>query len=199
MSKYSEELYINAIPNSVSFSATNTSLSAYCRFTYDRNFFTKFNVGDRDLRDGIPELDDTEQSQTVAGQLRVQPLLAILKHRGLEKTLERLDLIVVDGVFNHEDEDEDSLEGKLIVRLHCKHGIVKTHRLLLQTPSSQLHLHVPVALNESHVVIGPKAMRDMIDHFPSTRGKADPQLIWVFDDTEVQVKSLENSVDGKGV
>ena len=42
-------------------------------------------------------------------------------------------------------------------------------------------------------------MRDMIDHFPSTRGKADPQLIWVFDDTEVQVRSLENSVDGKGV
>jgi cell cycle checkpoint control protein RAD9A len=142
MSKYSEELYINAMPNSVAFSATNTSLSAYCRFTYDRNFFTKFNVGDRDLRDGIPDLNDTEQSQTVTGQLRVQvlplrrrmyfltqpdpsqPLLAILKHKGLEKTLERLDLIVVDGVFNHEDEDFDSLEGKLIVRLHCKHGEV---------------------------------------------------------------------------
>ena len=113
------------------------------------------------------------------------------------------------------------MESKLIIRLHCKHGgvptslaycvivaeaspswlpsgIVKTHRLLLQTPSSQLHLHVPEALNESHVVIGPKAMRDMIDHFPSTRGKADPQLIWVFDDAEVHVRSLENSLDGKG-
>jgi cell cycle checkpoint control protein RAD9A len=77
-------------------------------------------------------------------------------------------------------------------------GIVKTHRLVLQTPSSQLHLHVPEALNESRVVIGPKAMRDMIDHFPSTRGKADPQLIWVFDDTEVQVRSFETSLDGKG-
>ena len=41
-------------------------------------------------------------------------------------------------------------------------------------------------------------MRDMIDHFPSTRGKADPQLIWVFDDTEVHVRSLDNSLDGKG-
>lgn len=154
---------------------------------------------------------------TINGLL--QPLLAILKHKTLEKTLERFDLIVVDGVFSHEDEDLDSLEGKLIVRLHCKHGevtvlacriltetnmqsplsgIVKTHRLTLQTPSSQLHLHVPEAFNESHVVIGPKAMRDMIDHFPSTRGKADPQLIWVFDDTEVQVRSSENSLDGKG-
>jgi hypothetical protein len=27
-------------------------------------------------------------------------------------------------VFNHEDEDFDGLEGKLIVRLHCKHGEV---------------------------------------------------------------------------
>ncbi|SRR5216683_895932 len=77
-------------------------------------------------------------------------------------------------------------------------GIVKTHRLTLQTPPSQLHLHVPEALNESHVVIGPKAMKDMIDHFPSMRGKADPQLIWVFDDTEVQVRSFETSLDGKG-
>jgi cell cycle checkpoint control protein RAD9A len=153
-------------------------------------------------------------------QVLSQPLLAILKHNTLEKTLERLDFIIVDGVSNHEDEDLDGLEGKLIVRLHCKHGevsisllcrvfietnmswpppgIVKTHRLVLQTPSSQLHLHVPEALNESHVVIGPKAMRDMIDHFPSTRGKADPQLIWVFDDAEVHVRSFETSLDGKG-
>jgi cell cycle checkpoint control protein RAD9A len=59
----------------------------------------------------------------------LQPLLAILKHKALEKTLERLDLIVVDGVFNHEDEDFDGLEGKLIVRLHCKHGEVHYIRM----------------------------------------------------------------------
>ncbi|KAI0299267.1 Rad9-domain-containing protein [Russula brevipes] len=198
MSKYSDELFINAMPNSVVFSATNTSLSAYSRFTYDRSFFTKFNVGDRNTRESISELDDTEQPPTVTGQLCVQPLLAILRHKTLEKTLERLDFIVVDGMSNHEDEDLEGLDAKLIIRLHCKHGIVKTHRLVLQTPSSQLHLHVPEAPNESHVVIGPKAMRDMIDHFPSTRGKADPQLIWVFDDTEVQVRSFENSLDGRG-
>jgi cell cycle checkpoint control protein RAD9A len=72
MSKYSEELFINAMPNSVSFSATNTSLSAYCRFTYERSFFTKFNIGDGNVRDGIPDIDDMEQSQTVSGQLCVQ-------------------------------------------------------------------------------------------------------------------------------
>ncbi|KAI0306022.1 Rad9/Ddc1, partial [Multifurca ochricompacta] len=201
MSKYSEEFFINATLNSVSFSATNASLSAYCRFTYDGNFFTKFNIRDRGAGDGAPDLDDTDHMQTVTGQLCVQPLLAILKHKNLEKALERLDLVIIDGITTHSDHeqgDHDSLESKLIIRLHCKHGIVKTHRLLLQTPSSQLHLHVPEAPNESRVVIGPKAMREMIDHFPSTRGKADPQLIWVFDDTEVHVRSLESSLENKG-
>ncbi|KAH9004572.1 Rad9-domain-containing protein [Lactarius hatsudake] len=178
MSKYSDELFINAISNSVTFSATNASQSAYCRFTYDRSFFTRFNVGDRNMRDVLPDTDDTERTQSASGQLCVQPLLTILKHKTLEKTLDRLDLIIVDGEPIDGDEDHDSLEGKLI--------------------SSQLHLHVPEALNESHVVIGPKAIREMIDHFSSTRGKADPQLTWVFDDTEVHVRSLENSLDSKG-
>lgn len=72
MSKYSDELFINAISNSVTLSATNASLSAYCRFTYDRNFFTRFNVGNRDVRDALPDMDDAEQTETAAGQLCVQ-------------------------------------------------------------------------------------------------------------------------------
>ena len=72
MSKYSDELFINATSNSVMFSATNASLSAYCRFTFDRSFFTRFNVGDRDMRDALPDMDDTERTETASGQLCVQ-------------------------------------------------------------------------------------------------------------------------------
>ncbi|KAH9072274.1 Rad9/Ddc1 [Lactarius deliciosus] len=151
------------------------------------------------MRDVLPDTDDTERTQSASGQLCVQPLLTILKHKTLEKTLDRLDLIIVDGEPIDGGRiivDARSITDKIPSRLSP--GIVKTHRLLLQTQSSQLHLHVPEALNESHVVIGPKAIREMIDHFSSTRGKADPQLTWVFDDTEVHVRSLENSLDSKG-
>lgn len=49
------------------------------------------------------------------------------------------------------------------------------------------------------MTIGPKALKDMIDHFPSTKSaKTDPQLTWVFDESEVRVRSLETSVDLKG-
>jgi cell cycle checkpoint control protein RAD9A len=79
-------------------------------------------------------------------------------------------------------------------------GIVKTHRLVLLTPNSLMAPGVPDALNESHLAIGPKAMKDMLDQFPSTRGtKSDPQLIWEFGNEDVKVKSCEASMDKSGI
>ena len=44
----------------------------------------------------------------------------------MEKTVERCDLTLVegsaDGQAQEEDSNQDSLESKLIIRLHCKHG-----------------------------------------------------------------------------
>lgn len=78
-------------------------------------------------------------------------------------------------------------------------GIVKTHRLLLLTPTSLLAPSAPDDPTESRMTIGPKALKDMIDHFPSTKSaKTDPQLTWAFDESEVRVRSLETSVDLKG-
>lgn len=114
-------------------------------------------------------------------------------------------------------EDVDTLESRLIVRLHCKHGkihvlssttcklsciplgIVKTHRLPLLIPTSLLSPGVPESENESRLTIGPRAIKDITEHFPSGRGmKNDPQLVWTFGDTDVEVKSLESSIDTKG-
>lgn len=52
-----------------------------------------------------------------------QSLLSILKHRTVDKTVERCELSVVEGIEpGEEDENRDTLESKLIVRLFCKHG-----------------------------------------------------------------------------
>jgi cell cycle checkpoint control protein RAD9A len=153
----------------------------------------------------------------------IQSLLSILKHRTIEKTVDRCELSIVEGVlpaqgadYDDGDEDRDSLESKLIVRLHCKHGesyfhfrlqttsnltigVVKTHRLLLLTPTSLSAPGIPDGFNESRLTIGPKQLRDMLEHFPSAKGgKSDPKLIWSFGDTEVQLKSCETSIDSKG-
>ncbi|KAI0319386.1 Rad9-domain-containing protein [Amylostereum chailletii] len=198
LSKYGDDLTIHATSDSLSLSTTNSSMSAYCRFRYGKQFFARYNVGERIGRP-MPFSDDLEEIQTVTGQLLTKSLLAILKHRATEKTVEKCELSIVEGATDDDDDEQDSLESKLVVRLHCKHGIVKTHRLLLLTPNSLMAPGIPDAPNESRIAIGPKAMKDMIGHFPSQRGsKSDPQLVWEFGDLDVQVRSFEAALDNRG-
>jgi hypothetical protein len=59
---------------------------------------------------------------------------------------------------------------------------------------------VPDTYNESRLTIGPKALKDLIEHFPVAKAnRSDPQLVWTFDDTEVGLKSLESSIDSRGI
>lgn len=141
---------------------------------------------------------------SVTGQLLTKSLLSILKHRTVEKTVDRCEMSIIEGREATEDSeppryDQDDLETRLIVQLHCKHGVVKTHRLILLTPAALMAPGVPEALNESNLTIGPKALKDMIEHFPLARGaKSDPQLIWSFGESDVELRSLESSIDTKG-
>jgi cell cycle checkpoint control protein RAD9A len=58
--------------------------------------------------------------------LHWQSLLSILKHKTVEKTVDRCDLSIVEGGgepdASADADKEDSLASKLIIRLHCKHG-----------------------------------------------------------------------------
>ncbi|KAF7361933.1 hypothetical protein MVEN_00538300 [Mycena venus] len=196
LSRYGEDLAIYATSESISLSTTNSSKSAYCRFKYGRQFFSKYNVSTPDAW-----TDGDEDGPTVTGQLLTKSLLSILRHRTVEKSVERCELSIADGAqqANRSDAEQDGLESKLIVRLHCKHGVIKTHRLLLLTLTSFLAPGVPDASNESHLTVGPRALRDMIEHFPVPKGaRSDPQLIWNFGESEVEVKSFESSLDSKG-
>lgn len=194
LSRYGDDVVISANPEQLSLSATNSSLSAYCCFKYGRRFFSRYK-----FRDGVAQ-DDV---QDVKGQLLAKTFLSIIKHRTIEKTLERCEFIIVEATDlydQHEpDEDQDTLESRLIIRLHCKHGIVKTHRLPLLIPTSLLLPGTSDPSTESHLTIGPRAIKDITEHFPNARGaKSDPQLVWTFGDTDVEVKSLESSIDTRG-
>ena len=59
LSKYGDELSIYATSDILSFSATNSSKSAYCRFKYDRAFFSRYRLGisqPKNLGDDVHEL-----------------------------------------------------------------------------------------------------------------------------------------------
>ncbi|KAH0827816.1 Rad9-domain-containing protein [Lanmaoa asiatica] len=199
LSRYGDDLVLYADAQQFTLSTTNSSLSAYCRFRYGRMFFSRYRVGGG-VNEAGPSAGSPSEPQDVKGQLLVKTLLSIFKHRTIEKTVERCELVVIEGPSSDPpEEEEDTLESRLIVRLHCKHGIVKTHRLPLLIPTSLLSPGVPESQNESRLTIGPRAIKDITEHFSSGRGmKNDPQLVWTFGDTDVDVKSLESSIDTKG-
>lgn len=76
---------------------------------------------------------------------------------------------------------------------------MKTHRLPLHTIESAHQFTDNPRDDESYVTIGPKMLKDIIEHFPSVRGnKGDPQLVWGFARSEVIVRSMETSLDTRG-
>lgn len=144
-------------------------------------------------------------------------MLAVLKRGAGDKAVEKCELSIVDSEAGDTQEDEDSLESKLVIRMHCKHGriyplcgwlqktcltcsgVVKTHRLPLHTIESAHQFTDDPGEDESYLTIGPKMLKDIIEHFPSVRGnKGDPQLVWGFANSEVIIRSMETSLDTRG-
>lgn len=76
---------------------------------------------------------------------------------------------------------------------------MKTHRLSLLTLDTLLAPGAPGASNVSRLTIGPKVLKDLLDHFPSSKSaRSDPQLVWTFDTTEIGLKSIESAIDSRG-
>ncbi len=68
LSKYGDELSIYATPEYLSFSATNSSKSAFCLFKYERQFFSRYRLG---TASGA-RATEQEEVQNVTGQLTVK-------------------------------------------------------------------------------------------------------------------------------
>ncbi|EKM50030.1 uncharacterized protein PHACADRAFT_264515 [Phanerochaete carnosa HHB-10118-sp] len=192
LSKYGDDMVVYATRQHLALSATNSSLSAYCRFKYSRQFFSRYTVQEE------PNWDAKDDTIRVSGQLLVKSLLSILKPATAAKSVERCELTFVEGgaAQQLDAEEGDSLESRLIVRLYCKHGVVKTHRLLLNDAANLMVPGLSNSPQESKLSVGARSLKDLLDHFPIAKGpKSDPQIIWVFNDDEVILKGLESSLD----
>jgi hypothetical protein len=78
-------------------------------------------------------------------------------------------------------------------------GVIKTHRLLLNEPESLVAPSVPESDEVSHITLPARTIKDMLDHFPASRGSGDPQLVWTFDAMEVLVRSFEMGAESRGL
>ncbi|KAF9509646.1 hypothetical protein BS47DRAFT_1384310 [Hydnum rufescens UP504] len=212
LARYGDELSIVASPADLSLSVTNSSKSAYARIKFYSGFFDKYSVTLQDSHLVATKTDPAaaeagggaatataaatadESAVAVRGEILVKSVLSILRHRNIQETVNKCDLLILEG---SPDAEEDSPESVFILRLHCKHGVVKTHKLSLNEPDSVLAPRLPSSspASQSKVVVGPRTVKDLLEHF-SGLGKMDAQLNWEFGNVSVKVKSRES---GTGV
>ncbi|KAF8507795.1 Rad9-domain-containing protein [Hysterangium stoloniferum] len=194
LSRYGDDVIVQAGPADVILSAMNSANTAFCRVKLNAGYFDKYKMTAL-VPPGLTFQTPPEEENRIRGQLVVKSLLSILKHKTVEKAVDRCSLSIIEGGCADDndtsDNIEDNLETKLIVRLHCKHGVVKTHKLLLLNPNGLIAPRITPSPNQSQVIIGPRALKDIIEHFPQSKGaKSDPQLVWLFATNDVKVKTL---------
>jgi hypothetical protein len=120
---------------------------------------------------------------------------------------------------NHNNEAGTSIETKLVIRYHCKHGktiftaavntstrsqfcvsegVIKTHTINMNIPEDDLAPNVPAKPPSStaKIVVGPGVIKGLLEHFGGMGGKQDPQLHWEFGTTDVKVKSVNAGSKG---
>ncbi|KAH8108884.1 Rad9-domain-containing protein [Phellopilus nigrolimitatus] len=209
IAKYGDEMILHAGPDTLVLTSMNQPKTAFCSFTYGRTFFQRYALAQPQTQTKGSAAgpsrsggQDSQEERVLKCQLQTKSLLSILKHRNTDRSAEKCELTIIDGVDMPDEEvrdDEDTLESRLIVRLHCKYGVIKTHRLLLNNPTNDDAPVIQSGENESRIVVQARAMKEIIEHFPNSKGpKSDPELIWRFDDDEVRVKSMEKGIDAKG-
>ena len=78
-------------------------------------------------------------------------------------------------------------------------GVIKMHHLLLNDPANNTASIIPDNDDESKVIVQARAVKQIIDLFPMTRGaRNDPELVWRFHNRKVKIKNVDKGADGKG-
>ncbi|KAJ9106182.1 hypothetical protein QFC21_001325 [Naganishia friedmannii] len=226
IAKFGDELQVQATHNELTLSAVNSSKSAFCLFILDAGtFFHRYELTGSAAEGGggikckllvksvLSVLGRGTQSQNVdALQLQIVDADGVAPTRKKKVQLRRKD--AGRGRADSEEYEEDeldegrsSLQAKLILVLHCKHGVLKKHSLNL-SPCECLIAEVDPSASPNNFTVPARTLKDWIEHFSVSSGTAtittssgggsggslikyENELGWYFAQNEIKVKTLE--------
>lgn len=142
---------IQATSDGFTIASANSAASAYCRFLFTPEFFKHYKI----QRNAPPGLTfATPIEEPIVGELKVkvclprvsclkvllliprmrQGLLAVIKPRGFDKSVEKIVLAIHDGPEPENNiigmpPKHSSVESKFLVRVYCKHGEISCYLL----------------------------------------------------------------------
>ncbi|KZT59434.1 hypothetical protein CALCODRAFT_507486 [Calocera cornea HHB12733] len=204
LSRYSDDMDILALPNSLTLSATNSSKSAYCRLLLQPSFFSSYSVRTpgSSFRSANTQV---EEGRSVKARLKTKLLLSYLRHRNHEKGVRSVKLIIREppqpgsswapGTDEDSDDEEGSAESIMLIKFFCDHGVVKQHRLKLEYPDELLAPALEENPHEKVVVASRPALRSLLERMRVAMPKADGQISMEFNPADMVVRTIADKGD----
>lgn len=179
LGKFSEGVCIEAAHDKLVLTALNSSRSAYASFTFIGNkFFSKYHFKGSG---GYTAKDKFNC------KIYNKALLSVFKGRVVDPTrekdtaVERCDVSVEDG--------EGSAKSRFIIKIMCRHGVLKTYRLTFESVAPMHALFIKESAN-NRWSISSRTLREFVEHF----GPGTEQLDIYSEDGRMSLTSFTEKI-----
>ncbi|RMZ87546.1 hypothetical protein DV736_g5231, partial [Chaetothyriales sp. CBS 134916] len=181
LAKFDENVSLEATPHNLRLSSLNQSKTAHAAFSLDTStFFLKYHFS--------LNARETTRNEPKAWACKVlnKALLSIFRKRladgrDKETALERLEFELEAGT--------DQTECRLVFKLVCKYGVVKTYRLYYESGEA-LHASFDRQASANYWTVASRTLRDVVEYF----GPKTDQLDWFFQDGRVTFTSYTEKI-----
>lgn len=183
LARFDENVSLEASPDSLHISSLNISKTAHASFTLQQaTFFTSYKF----TANSKPGAINGVSKEVWTCQLQNRALLSIFKKR-MTDGKER------DTALEHCEVElqakPDQTECRLIIKMICRYGVVKTYRLTYES-MEVLHATFDKSKSENCWSISSRTLRDVVEYF----GPKTEQLDWFYQNGKFTFTSYTEKV-----
>ncbi|EXJ81031.1 hypothetical protein A1O3_07319 [Capronia epimyces CBS 606.96] len=181
LAKFDEDVSLEATPQFLRISSLNISKTTHAAFTLNSSFFDRYHFSPGPAQ---PQ----PQPKIWTCKIQNRALLAIFRRRlGDQRDRDR-----DTGLETCECElqaNADQAECRLIFRLNCRQGVVKTYRLFYES-AEILHAAFDRVGSTNYWSVSSRTLRDVVEYF----GPKTDQLDWYFQNGKVTFTSYTEKI-----
>ncbi|SCZ98731.1 BZ3500_MvSof-1268-A1-R1_Chr3-1g05581 [Microbotryum saponariae] len=209
LTKWGEEIHVAAAPRQLKLSSINASRTAFAAVTFPAHFFPSYHVR--------APAGEAIVSFSVVGKALLSPL----RPRSAN-TIETCSISVTgqdltqhrrhNGSYGDDDDDATSERGsataaapqcRIVIRLHCQHGVTKTHRMTYSSGSTALY---PQAKRDACTITwiaSSRILKEWTDHFhlrSGSQGGGSDEISFDLHENSCRLRSfgVDTSSDNPG-
>ncbi|EXJ69070.1 uncharacterized protein A1O5_08005 [Cladophialophora psammophila CBS 110553] len=181
LAKFDEDVSLEATPQFFRLSSLNISKTAHAAFTLGSSFFDKYHFSP-----GPRTASGSALPKQWSCKLQIRALLSIFKRRLGDQRDKDTALETCDCELQA---NPDQPECRLVFRLNCRQGVVKTYRLFYQA-GEILHAAFDKIGSPNYWSISSRTLRDIVEYF----GPKTDQLDWYFQNGKVTFTSYTEKI-----